>query len=232
MLWEIDVAVANLYGVDVNDLLLKGASPEAKKKSCNQDMRKSLKLAGGFPDKKMQAHNRISYALGCVFGRWDVCLATQAKEPPTLPEPFDPLPVCSLGMLAGTDGLPATTTPETYPVEIQWNGVLVDDPGLDGHHPKPDDIVQRVHAVFEVLYGDEADAVEQELCETLKVDNLRDCFRSQSHFFERHRKNYRKGGRDAPIYWPIATKSGSYTLLDLLSPPDRPNPLYRRSTSL
>ncbi len=31
-------------------------------------------------------------------------------------------------------------------------------------------------------------------------------------FFERHRKYYSKGGRDAPIYWPISTKSGSYTL--------------------
>lgn len=29
-----------------------------------------------------------------------------------LPEPFDPLPVCSPGMLVGADGLPATSNPE------------------------------------------------------------------------------------------------------------------------
>lgn len=212
LLWEIDLAVAHEYGVDVNDLLLKGVDPVAKKKSCNQDMRKALKLAGGFPDKKMQAHNHISYALGCIFGRWDIRYATGAKTPAALPDPFNPLPICSAGMLVDEDGLPAEAAPEAYPVEIQWNGLLVDDPGLDGNHPKPGDVLRRIDQVLTVLHGERADAVKQNLCETLEVSNLRDYFRSAAQFFERHRKNYRKGGRDAPIYWPIATKSGSYTL--------------------
>ena len=37
----------------------------------------------------------VSYAVGCVLGRWDVRSATGGKPAPTLPDPFDPLPVCS-----------------------------------------------------------------------------------------------------------------------------------------
>jgi len=212
LLWQIDLAVADEYGVDVNDLLLKGADPAAKKSSCNQDIRKALKLAGGFPDKKTRAHNQLSYALGCVFGRWDIRYATGTKDPPSLPGPFDPLPVCSPGMLTDEDGLPATVVPDNYPIEVQWNGVLVDDPGLDRAHPKRADVVRRIREVLKVLHGDQAGDIEHELCETLKIGNLREYFRNPGHFFERHRKAYRKGGRDAPIYWPIATKSGSYVL--------------------
>ncbi len=41
------------------------------------------------------AGSLASYLLGCVFGRWDVRLATGECPPPGLPDPFDPLPVCS-----------------------------------------------------------------------------------------------------------------------------------------
>ena len=212
-LWEIDVLVAKDYDVDVHELLLKGADSVAKKKAANQDMRDSLRRAGGFPDRKTACHYQISYGLGCAFGRWDVRFALGTRPPPEPPAPFAPLPVCSPGMLTGEDGLPATVASNDYPLaEFPWNGILVDDPGLDGDHPKPNDIVLSVRGVWKALHGDDAESVEQELCETLKCDDLRAYFRSANEFFERHRKAYRKGGRDAPIYWPLSTKAGLYTL--------------------
>jgi hypothetical protein len=80
------------------------------------------------------------------------------------PDPFDPLPVCPPGMLLRPDGLPAeanrivseewlrarpdaNTLPfegsvrkpsipdSEYLLRISWEGVLVDDPGLDGGQP-------------------------------------------------------------------------------------------------
>jgi hypothetical protein len=211
-LWRLDLAVAREYGVDVHDLLLKGNSDEEKRKSANQEIRSALKLAGGFPDKKTAAHNQISYAVGCVMGRWDIQFVLGSKQPPGLPGIFDPLPTCSPGMLTNNDGLPASISAKGYPIEVQWDGILVDDAGIDGNHPKENDIVKRVRDGLVLIHKSNAENKEREICSTLKLNDLRDYFRGSCQFFERHQKNYRKGGRDAPIYWPIASALGSYTL--------------------
>ncbi len=49
----------------------------------------------------------LSYAVGCVFGRWDTRIALDPSLAPKLADPFAPLSVCSPGMLVGPDGLPA-----------------------------------------------------------------------------------------------------------------------------
>ena len=90
----------------------------------------------------------VSYAVGCVLGRWYVRFATGGKPAPTLPDPFDPLPACSPGMLQEPDGLPATQNPRGYPLRIDWDGVLVDDPD------HPDDIIRRVRDVLEVIFDE------------------------------------------------------------------------------
>ena len=90
----------------------------------------------------------VSYAVGCVLGRWDVRFATGGKPAPTLPDPFDPLPVCSPGMLQEPDGLPATQNPHGYPLRIDWDGILVDDPD------HPNDVIRRVRDVLEVIFDE------------------------------------------------------------------------------
>ena len=109
----------------------------------------------------------LGYALGAVLGRWDMRMALDASLAPKLQGPFDPLPVCSPGMLVGPDGLPARsgsivseewlrarpdvislppegsvarpTIPDSeYPLRIDWDGILVDD---ESH---PDDVVVTV----------------------------------------------------------------------------------------
>ncbi len=64
----------------------------------------------------------ISYAVGCVVCRWDIRFATGKRATPELPDPFDPLPVCSPGMLQGDYGLPLHQTPEGYPLHIDGDG--------------------------------------------------------------------------------------------------------------
>ena len=46
----------------------------------------------------------------------------------------------------------------------------------------------------------------------LDVKDLREYFRKPSLFFADHLKRYSKSRRQAPIYWPLSTASGSYTL--------------------
>ncbi len=191
--------------------------------------------------ERAQIEALLSYFVGCIFGRWDVRIALDLTLAPKLPDPFDPLPVCPPGMLVGPDGLPAepnhivseewlrarpdanTPPPEgsvknpaipdsEYPLHISWDGVLVDDPGFNGDRPHRDDIVRRVREVFDLLWKDKSHEIEQEACDILGVADLRDYFRRPAGFFQDHLKRYSKSRRKAPIYWPLSTASGSYTI--------------------
>ena len=65
---------------------------------------------------------------------------------------------------------------------------------------------------IEIIWKDRADAIEHEACEILGVKSLRDYFRKPAGFFADHLKRYSKSRRQAPIYWPLSTASGTYTL--------------------
>jgi hypothetical protein len=158
------------------------------------------------PAANEQAH--FSYLLGCAFGRWDIRFATGDREPAALADPFAPLPVCPPGMLQCASGLPAQKddTPAGYPLNIAWSGVLVDD---EGHSA---DVLEHVGSALRLVWGEQADTVELNACKELRVDSLRAYLRRPSAFFADHLKRYSKSARKAPIYWPIGTASGSYTL--------------------
>jgi hypothetical protein len=148
------------------------------------------------------------YIVGCAFGRWDIRFPSGQKKPTQLPDPFDPLPVCSPGMLQDADGLPLTKVPEGYPLRFDDDGILVDDPD------HPDDIIRRVRDVLEVIWKDHADAIEKEACEILGVADLRDYFRKPGAggFWDDHIKRYSKSRRKAPIYWLLQSSKKNYAL--------------------
>lgn len=150
----------------------------------------------------------LSYLIGSVFGRWDIRYATGDRRPPELSDPFDPLPVCPPGMLQNDDGLPAgpEDIPQNYPLSISWPGILVDDE----YHSQ--DIISRVHEAAEVIWKDEADSMEETVRDILGVKTLRAYFCKPANFFATHLNCYSKSRRQAPIYWPLQTSSGSYTL--------------------
>jgi len=97
--------------------------------------------------------------------------------------------------------------PASYPLKnMPWDGILVDD---EGHER---DIISRVSKIIEIIWKDRADAFEHDACKILGAKSLRDYFRKPSGFFAEHLKRYSKSRRQAPIYWPLSTASGSYTL--------------------
>jgi len=159
------------------------------------------------------AENLQAYCVGSAFGRWDIRYATGERAAPELPDPFAPLPVCPPGQLQNAQGLPARPedVPAAYPLRIPWDGILADDP----NHPL--DIERRVREVIEIIWagsagGPTAEAIEHEACEILGVKSLREYFRKPTGFFADHLKRYSKSRRQAPIYLPLSTASGSYTL--------------------
>jgi len=132
------------------------------------------------PTSVVNPTDLLSWALGVVFGRFDWRLATGEREAPPEPDPFDPLPPKSPGML-----------PDGAAPFRNHAGILVDDQG----HPH-----DLAHLIEEVL-GRVSAAVPDDVRRWLQRD-----------FFPFHLQRYSKSRRKAPIYWPLATSSGGYTL--------------------
>ena len=150
----------------------------------------------------------IDYFTGATVGLWDVRYTTGDKCVNGWSDPLAALPVFPTGVLQNSLGLPAVPddVPANYPLHISWVGILVDD---ENH---PADIVTRVSDVLEMVWNDHADTIAHEVCELLSVKTLRDFFRRPTGFFADHLKRYSKSRRQAPIYWPLSSIKGSYTL--------------------
>jgi len=142
----------------------------------------------------------LSYAVGCVLGRWDLRIATGGHDLPTLPEPFAPLLAYSPG------ALPSGVLPQSYPMMVDADGILVDD----ADHSE--DIVRLVRDVFAILFDGQMESIEVEACDVLGVKDLRLYFSSPRQFFSRHMHQYSKSRRKAPIYWLLQSPKASYSL--------------------
>ncbi len=153
-------------------------------------------------EPRRSAEELVSYLVGCAFGRWDVRIGRDPSRAPAPPDPFDPVPICSPGMLVGPDGLPARELPDGYPLDLPSDRLLIDE---EGH---PWDIVRRVVLAAEVLF-DDADAILAE-CERILGRELREYFRRD--FFKAHLGRYSKSRRKAPIYWHLSVPSREWGL--------------------
>ena len=150
-----------------------------------------------------QSAGLLSWAVGVAFGRFDWRLATGERAAPPEPEPFDPLPAKSPGML------PDGATPfHTHA------GILVDDPG----HPQ--DLARLVEGVLETVFATGQSGTGEASApidghprvsdpRSLLTDTRR---RLQREFFALHLRRYSKSRRKAPIYWPLSNAAGGYTL--------------------
>ena len=133
----------------------------------------------------------ISYALGSIFGRWDIRFSLKEKKWPELPDPFNALRTCSIGQLQNERGLPLTeievmelqkNNKWNYPIKISWNGILVDDPS---HHL---DIGTQVSNIFQKIWKDKWDSLGCEMIDILNIQSLRNFLKKPSGFFSVHLK--------------------------------------------
>ena len=150
----------------------------------------------------------LSYCCGGMFGRWDIRLVCGQKQLPQMPDPFKPLPVSIPGMLQGDDSLPLAVAPTGYPLRIDSDGFIPDDPDHS------DDIIRRVRDILELIWNDQAETIEKEACDILEVKELRDYFRKpgKGGFWDDHISRYSKSRRNAPMYWLLQSANKSYAL--------------------
>lgn len=217
---EIDDIAFDLYGIEGEDRRQMeegfgslGTSEEEGSDAAVEDDEDEVEGA----DPVALTEALLEWALGAALGRFDVRLATGAQQLPPEPGPFDPLPLCSPGMLQDEAGLPAVAAPHGCPLGLPPHGILVDDPG----HPW--DVVARIEAVFDLVAGGKAHQWIQE-AEGILGRELRDWLRRYG--FERHLKRYSRSRRKAPLFWHLAPKSRDYGIW-LYSPVATRDTLYR-----
>lgn len=201
---EIDAIVFDLYGFSPADRAAAqpsqgGATQGEPAASAADDDQEEEDQAAPID----QSAGLLSWAVGVAFGRFDWRLANGERAAPPEPEPFDPLPAKSPGML-----------PDGAAPFHAHAGILVDDPG----HPQ--DLARLVEGVLETVFNvgwpetGEASAPSSRHPgasdpRSLLTDSRR---RLQREFFPFHLQRYSKSRRKAPLYWPLSTASGGYTL--------------------
>lgn len=187
---QIDEIVFDLYGIAENDQVAVNNEPIVVAEP-EPDEEEESAISADLPSLTSEL---LAYLLSVAFGRFDVRLATGDRPHPSEPEPFDPLPVCSPGMLVVNSDQWAVGSEESD----QWAVGSGQQEKLTTEHRPP-----TTHS---------ASDIEQEICQILKVGSLRDYFRKPTAFFNEHLSRYSKSRRQAPIYLPLSTRSGNYTL--------------------
>jgi hypothetical protein len=209
---EIDDTAFRLYGMSgsaresVELTLAKSEGPSMNESTAQSE--DNDEVHHSTTDHTQLTASSVSYFVGCVFGRWDLRCAVNDSQPFELSDPFAPLLVCAPGALTNADGLPLQESPPGYPLRVDWDGILVDDPDHE------DDIIRRLRDVFESLWPKRADEVEREASNLLGVKELRDCFRKPGNggFWMDHVRRYSKSRRKAPIYWLLRSSKGNYAI--------------------
>lgn len=138
-------------------------------------------------DKRQMAERVVSYAVGVAFGRWTAEEVDTSYLEMFVGNPFGELPRLPPAARGDRNGKP----------------ILVSD------HGHPSAMAAAVSNAIRRMWPGISEGVEGELVEALGCDLDRYIDRD---FFRSHLARYGKSRRTAPIYWPLTTASGSYTL--------------------
>lgn len=141
----------------------------------------------------------IDYLVGCSFGRWNIRFTTGEIKSNKSDDPFEKIPSNPPGLLSNKE-ISINSFRSSFPT------ILVDDPS------HPSDLLSHLSRQFKYVWPEDHENIEQEAAELLKVSSLRSYFAKPSGFFADHLKRHSKSRRQAPIYWPLSSASGSYTL--------------------
>jgi hypothetical protein len=156
---------------------------------------------------RQETIGRISYAIGVVFGRWDVTCASSGTFTHQIHDAFGELPIRPPGMLKDFD---ASAGLELYGkcFKNDHRPMIVDDPD------NADDVLRCMRIVLEALFGDQPDSLDGNMCRVLEVSELREYLRrpGTGGFWDDHISRYSKSRRKAPIYWLLQSSKKNYAI--------------------
>ncbi|MBK7416845.1 MAG: BREX-1 system adenine-specific DNA-methyltransferase PglX [Dechloromonas sp.] len=159
-----------------------------------------------------EAARVFSYLVGVTFGRWDIRKGISGDGTRPSTDPFASLPASPLGGMQKSSAYLSSKVQSaekiqvTYPIEVVKKGVIDDDASAISS------LVAKIAESMCVVWGQGAEEIEQAICAALGVTDFGQYLRKPSCFFSDHIRRYSSNRRQAPIYWPLTTTSGNYTL--------------------
>jgi hypothetical protein len=179
------------YEQKLNDLVDKAYGLSAEDRGGSSIITKGKRTAKEFPGLATippAAKRLASYVFGCAIGRYNPALVRSPNGLLTGDDVFIAAPVCC----------PATTG-------AQPRLFLLDDASSSS-------LSTETSAVLKVIFPDSFSDIEAKLGNALSRVTLPDYFRETGGFFADHLDAFSKSQRLAPIYWPLSTISGGYTI--------------------
>ncbi|MFX1695868.1 BREX-1 system adenine-specific DNA-methyltransferase PglX [Paraburkholderia sp. A1RO-1] len=149
----------------------------------------------------------FSYLVGLTYHRWNYHLAGRECMDDAS-SPFDPLPVAPPGAM---DNDIAAGNLEGHGID-KYEAIQRKFGLIDHERGQSSNLLLRVRHVLTKIWGDKSDELESALCKGLSVHGLESYIDKPTGFFADHLKLYSSNRRSAPIYWPLSTTSGNYTL--------------------
>lgn len=197
-LYALDVAdrvVADVYGLSElqwTEALLSKALEDEENVELPEDEIEPTGNTSHIAEEDI-AYRMISYLVGLAFGRWSPKPDLTAMVSKELENPLSTPPATQPGSLA------SASCTESYPTILS-----TEDHGEDS---LPDRIRRKAGLLVQ-----SPDSLEQELLQALNVQSISQFLDEPKAFFSLHLMHYTDSKRQAPIYWPLSTPSGSYTL--------------------
>jgi hypothetical protein len=96
--------------------------------------------------------------------------------------------------------------PNDYPIAIPLDGILIDD-NSNSHS-----ITNSITKVIDKIWGSNSNTIANEICEIGQIKSIEEFISNPNGFFDFHYKRYTKSRREAPIYWPISSSNGNFTV--------------------
>lgn len=151
-----------------------------------------------FENNQNIAFEIISNLLGVAFGRWDIKSILNPEILPAPGEIFEELPFSpkvTLGKI-----------PNDYPIAIPLDGILIDD------NSKSQSIANSITKVIDKIWVSNSNRIANEICEIGQIKSIEEFISNPNGFFDFHYKRYTKSRREAPIYWPLSSSNGNFTV--------------------
>lgn len=143
-----------------------------------------------------EARRLISYLVGVAFGRWSYTANQLSMTEDIHYDPFEPIPTVPLGM---------RKTSDKNNDDLKFEVIADDTNSSTG-------LGSIVSQLMSQIRGESTGDFESSICENLIVKDVNYYIQKPTGFFSDHLRAYSSNRRQAPIYWPLSTTSGNYTL--------------------
>jgi hypothetical protein len=166
----------------------------------------------------------ISYLVGCFFGRWDIrCLGNSKRDLGA--DEFQCLPRFQPGRLINSsysEGEVSCVIEDSWlstrneillePLPSQYKNINeyeLNDTIFWNGIAEQSDLIKQISTYIHRNF--QKNALE-DILHILGLSKFEHIFSNQNIFFNFHFEAYSRFRREAPIYWPISTSTGSYTI--------------------